>query len=315
LLLFLIVILLISVAVWLTSGCKEATSSEGFEGLTLALAEPNGPIAREHIFNLAPQDTFHKEFLFGNMQKKEHNYAVSLFVDFKQRPFILDGQNQLLHRITLGAFEERKYDLKIMGLSPGIHDAFLLVVVEPDNHSTDPKFREATLLSQTVSFRFTLIVGESKETHVPKGAKIAASNFKYPSPPLGSLKKGWLTVNNEPDMAGKLWLDGTSVQVGSEVPYYIHVCNDDASPQSEQDYVLIALLDWYQIPINDKIPILQFSLDKKQRLRVPAVVKLSDPGKHELTVLLVEDPYELIPGGSEFGGAVIPSNRILLIAQ
>ena len=111
------------------------------------------------------------------------------------------------------------------------------------------------------------------------------------------------------------WLSST-LSAGQASPFNVWVNN--TQPTTAR-MAVVALLDYEQVALADKQPALYGELAGQSRADIAGSVAPSQPGQHELLVLLIENPYiylaEQARSRQPLPFFVTSSGRVLLEAE
>jgi len=238
-------------------------------------------------------------YLVDNARPLAHTYALLAFVDYRQVPFRLDGKPGMTHMLSMDANQQSYWPLDIGPLPAGAHTLSTLLIWDPDYHSMDTAFRQASEWGMASANQASLQVGAKKG--FPKVASLRPSGSIVTS---DRLRFDGVRLGQKPH-ALDFW-SGTSAGPGEKVTYYIHVGNNG---DTTQRYSLIALLDYAQVPIGAKAGATIVTVPAHTVLSYTATVTApATPGVHELMVVRGVMPLTVISG--EDGTVMQGSGRI-----
>jgi|GEM_PF-1397630 len=216
----------------------------------------------------------------------------TLLIDGKQVTFTFDGQDALLHDVMLETQVIRDIPIVIPPLDEGAHDVIWLAFRNPDNHSTDEKFRH--LSAYAFPDRFTLLAGgQAKWDAVDVEPLPAFEEWECESFP----SEAFISKSDE---AIKYWYEET-VSAGQQVDCYIYTgYHEELAPLGDDvnEFALLIFLDYKLIPLNvgDDHLIRYFSLGSDvlgARIAVSFIAPQED-GPHELCALRINNPGHTI---------------------
>lgn len=253
-------------------------------------------------YTIASGRGFTGYYLVDNVRPLPHTYAFLAFVDYQQVPVVLGGTPGLTHMLHLGPQEQSWWSLDVRPLSAGRHTLSTVLVWDPDNHSTDAAFRQASEWGMVSTTQANVLVGKRGAFPAPKLTKPSGAV----SIPAGTEFDGVLV--NQSSTSIEPWTSGVAAPAGSQVDYVIHVGN---STSKTARYALIALLDYVQVPIgSDARQPTIVSVPPGKCLNFTAhVTAPTEPGVHELMVVRADMPFVAIANESDTlmqGSARIP---------
>lgn len=231
------------------------------------------------LFQVVPGKPFKGYYLIGNYFDQGFDFLLIMMLDYEQIWFKLDGEKTFTHKFHLGGSEERIFSVDTPPLSEGFHDLLILVVRDPDNHSSDIPFRihTAYYIAKT---RVNIYVGNANPPRIDfttfsetiadsarEGAFILSKQER------GNIWEGWFTENTTP---------------GEHVRYLIRITGDrkDAQP-----FALVAFWDYQQTPINGN-DVLYGILKPNTLITIPACLIIPESrGAHEFFALYIANPY------------------------
>lgn len=256
-------------------------------------------------------------YLFiSNQMKIKNEFLVFCLLDYNQVPFENENGSKIITQLLpLEPFEDRFMYFNIGNVSKGTHDFEFFVVMKPNEHSLDEKYRRSTDISYLGSKRINIISGDPMELKLDLTPD-NTMNFSSVCGPDYPVNNGIL-ITKEP-CSTTIWL--TENVTGQDfINYSINAAADNEYPVT---FGLVALLDYEQIPVQIDHPgkTLFGALNKGEKISLPAQVRTpAGKGIHELMIIWIPSPYKklepapvLSPGITE-GIWSTPSTRVALI--
>lgn len=237
--------------------------------------------------------------------KPEHEFLVTLLVDYQQVPFELGGHLAPTHVLRLPAWKPQTYRFSLpQPLPAGRHELIVLVHDDPYNlyarHGVLEKLRRGGKItfdtaagrpfSRSIAIRFLVVVGDERET---PWARINCLPNPF-EPQKTDLLNVPLLLRLTEDETNSLMGAEPAVVVGSQDSPYAFVYYNPFSllPDSllkQTTAALVAILDGQQVRINDQEALL-FPVQAGQRYRIPLQVEwppeVNDGQVHALYVII-----------------------------
>ena len=235
-------------------------------------------------FHIQKGDPFATLLILATGYSQPYPVLVSVFLDYEQVLFTLDGRQGLLHYVEIVPGVDMEIPLEVPIETPGWHDLFVVAFREPDQHPTDSQERlppafgvggRRTVVCAGVCTTSSRLLPEAL---VGQGTGVHDFNaYAYPlfpddgSPPKQRLL---LSASDSPreTFALELWARNPSDQ--------------------SRDYLVLPLLDFKQTDFVDS-NILRLHMPPGSELFIPGQIGLPDePGVHELQFIYISDPYQ-----------------------
>ncbi len=250
---------------------------------------------------------------------KGDDYLIFCLLDYKQVPFILDGQENIIHRVHLKAMEERFFSFRIPALTEGLHDLALVLIIKPDEHSLSEKFRFSTDFALFHDARIVLLVGKSR---LPPSIDYDIQGQHIPIEKRKVQFHGLLVNQHDGPQDLFAWLS-EDVNPNQVLTYIVHIGNDTDDPKV---FALMAFLDFKQVPLSmkDEHWVKYGKLDTGERATVPGSLLVpSESGVHEFMIVWALSPYQPLERPMEGNAREIthidtriePSIRIALVTK
>jgi hypothetical protein len=224
---------------------------------------------------------FEGEFAFGNLSGSEMDFVLLCLVDYVQTPCASD-EGETTQRFALKNREQERGRLALKPLAAGLHDLVLVVFFQPDNHSVDERFRQDSRFMY-IFRRVNLLVGDSRQP--------PAVEYRAFDEPDTFAKQGMnvlaLTQEKIAEPWASPWLRST-LSAGQATPFNVWVNNVQQTPAR---LAVVALLDYEQVALTDKGPVLYGELAGQSRADIAGSVAPGKAGQQEFLVLLIENPY------------------------
>lgn len=235
-----------------------------------------------------------RTLVLGNETAQAQAFSVILLLDDEQVAFSLEGKTDALHRFSLDANQQRRSELRFPALSEaGLHNFVLTVFYEVELGDT---------LAQGIftPYADSLLVGDgaAPDDSAARPADDAFLQGQTVSlsaslPPRGLS----LSASQMPGAESDLLASPLSLRASQDFSYFIHVRNGTPRQGEVDEFVVIALLDGMQIPIDEgaQMQVAYFTLPRNGLATIPARLKApSAPGSHALDVLAIRNPYEYL---------------------
>jgi len=209
--------------------------------------------------------------------EQTETYALAVVVDYVQVPLTVTYTSYSTYMIQAEPYVPMEIDFSFaIPNQPGRHQLCLVLFQGADMERLNNGARSGILETVHTS---DIVVGERDafpETVYHEAPYTRSYDSKY--------DVGGIIINQYIDNDRQAWISAT-VTSGDGVDYYIHL-GDETQPA--HPYVLLAWLDWHQIPLgNAGTPI-----ENEQRQTIPAKVNVPMAvGIHELQVLYIAYPY------------------------
>lgn len=245
---------------------------------------PPGQRPSTHEFHVQAGEPFTTLLLLSTGYNEPYPVLVSVFLDYEQVRFALDGEQGVLHYLEIPPGLDMEIPLQVPIRRPGWHDLFVVAFREPDSHPSDPQKRlppslgvggrrtvvcagDCTTLARTLPRAF---VGQ--ETDVPDGV---INVF-----PL-------LPDDGKPPKR-RLLLSATAEPGGSMFPLELWAMNGS---DRSKDYVVLPLLDFRQTPFAGS-PVVHLHMPPGSELFIPGQIGVpGEEGVYELQFVAIFDPY------------------------
>lgn len=235
-----------------------------------------------------------RTLVVGNETAQTQEFSMVLLLDDVQVQFSLDGRTEALHRFSLEANQQKRGELRFPALSEaGLHNFVLVVfyVVELGDTQTQGIF---------TPYADSLLIGDEAAPDA-SAARPADDAFLQGEPVSLSMAlppRGLsLSTAQMPDEESDFLASPLRLRVEQAFSYFIHVRNGVPRQGEVDEFVVIALLDGIQIPIDEEAqaPVAYFTLPRNGLATIPARLKApSAPGDHTLDVLAIRNPYEYL---------------------
>ena len=237
-----------------------------------------------HIFHIQEGEPFTTLLVLSVGYSEPYPVLVSVFLDYEQVRFTLDGRQGLLHYLEIKAGVDMEIPLEVPIKRPGWHDLFVVVFRKPDYHPTDPQERLPPKLA--VGGRRTVVCAKdctvSAQT-LPKalvGRGTDARNFHAYAFPL-------FPDDSRPPKQRLL----LSAAARPEEMFALELWARNPSDRPK-DYVVLPLLDFKQTAYAGS-NVLHLRMPPGSELFIPGQIRLPDEeGVHELQFLYIFDPYQ-----------------------
>lgn len=260
-------------------------------GVTLGLEVHSGKTSKAQqttYFSFHPEETWIEvEATLRILSDTEHPavYALTGLVDYVQVPLTVTQISYPVYPIEAEPSEPITLNFSfVIPNQPGRHQLFLTLFREIDMREKEAYFRDfqAVIISD-------IVIGEDA---LPE---LVYQEAPYIEPDDPHYDIQGVHINQDLQGYRQPWISAT-VMSGEIVDYYVHLSNE-ALPA--HPYVLVAWLDWQQIPLGaGATPAFFGYIENSQRQTIPAQVTIpADRGEgsgdiHSLQLLYVAYPYQ-----------------------
>lgn len=216
---------------------------------------------------------------------------VSVFLDYEQVRFTLDGRQGVLHYLEIvPGVDMMQIPLEVPIETSGWHDLFVIAFREPDSHPTDPQERLPPALA-VGGRRMVVCAGDCAAP-----ARTLPEAFVGPLVGQGTAARRG-TINAFPLLPDdgrppkrRLLLSATAEPAE---PFALELWAMNPSDRLK-DYVVLPLLDFRQTPFADST-VLHLRMPSGSELFIPGQIKLPDEeGVHELQFVTIFDAYRAL---------------------
>ncbi|HDQ74230.1 MAG TPA: hypothetical protein ENN19_19360 [Chloroflexi bacterium] len=234
-------------------------------------------------FQIQPGDAFTTLLILNTGYDEAYPVLVSVFLDYRQVSFSLDGHQGFLHRLDIPPGVTMEIPFQVSIEKAGWHDLFVVAFREPENRPTDPQDRLPPSLG--VGGRRTVVcAGDCTRPNslLPDrfvGEDVSAHRTDINAFPLlpedgRSPKQRLLLVAN--------------AKPGEDFSLILWARNPD---NQSRDYVVLPMLNFYQVSFAGS-EVLHLHMPAGSELFIPGQIRLPDEeGVHELQFLIVFEPY------------------------
>jgi hypothetical protein len=237
-----------------------------------------------HKFQIQVGESFTTLLILATGYSEPYPVLVSVFLDYKQIRFTLDGRQGLLHHLEIEPGVDMEIPLEVSIETPGWHDFFVIVFPKPDYHPINPQERLPPKLAaggrRTVVCAGDCTVSAQMLPEALVGRGTDVHNFNAYAFPL-------LPDDGRPP-AQRLLL---STSVSSGEAFAVELCARNPVNRL-RDYTVLPLLDFKQIAFAG-FNVLHLHMPPNSELSIPGQVRLpEEDGVHELAFVYIFDPYQ-----------------------
>jgi len=259
----------------------------------------NISVTQRRELRMPPNVAFDRTLVLGNEGQIGQTFNLVLLVDDLQMNFGLNDNIQPFHTVTLMPGEQKRPTLTFPGVAEeGLHN-FVLMVFYDIEVSPDSFVR-----GFLTPYADSLIIGEEdipdESEARPDGDDFLAGRtvpFSLSVPPRGVN----LSRQEEPTVSSDLLSSPQRLSTSQSFPYFAHVRNGVPRQGNSDEFVLVALLDQMQIPVDNRSEdiVSYFTLPNNGLATMPAQLDApSTPGLHNLDILAIRNPYDFLPRGT-----------------
>lgn len=236
-----------------------------------------------------------------NGYRSDNKFLVMTLLDYRVIDFNYNNSVSKIHFVNMPPMKTFVSQYNITDIPSGYHDIVILTFLNPYNLSRNDSYR---LLSPYLinNIRFNVIRDNDNKPFI---------EYKNMTKTNVSISDGVFVIKEA--NASVLWLY-ENVSDNETLQYQINVEN---TKYENMSYALIQLLDYEQIPLKYSTSeyVYYGLINKSETCSIPASLKVTGHGAHELVVILVTYPYEdyeLVPGIINTNAKVQSSMRIEL---
>ena len=275
------------------------------EGFLFFVDAPWG--SNKEAYHLTTEEQFQAQVTAGNFQKHPVTGRLTCLVDYIQVPCNDGGATTF----QLDTGKEAKFSVELPNLSVGLHDLILLTFFNPDEHSTETRFRQNSRFMYHF-YRTTIYVGEKanqpsvRYTQFVEDDPLAQKGINIFTASKSRLEDPWQTPWHVEDAL-----------TGQHISYFVRWNNTQPTINT---FALIAFLNFEQVPLQSADPVLYGRFEPHKQANIAAQFQVpKEPGQAEFLVLLVENPYLALDQQAEKETPqpffVFSSDRVLVNVQ
>jgi hypothetical protein len=207
---------------------------------------------------------------------------VSVFLDYAQVSFRLDGQPGLLHYLEIEPNVDMEIPIEVPVKTPGWHDLFVVAFRAPDEHPTDlfARFSLGVGGLRTVICAGDCAVPVQRLPQALVGQSADAYDFNTLAFPL---------LPNDGTPPKQRLLSSAVAKPGQVFAMELWARNPN---EESKDYLVLPLLDFLQISMAGS-KVLHLRMPPGSELFIPASIRMPNHGGvHELQFVCIFDPYQ-----------------------
>lgn len=236
-------------------------------------------------FHIRQGESFATLLILSTGYSMPYPVLISVFLDYQQVRFTLDGQQGLLHYLEIEPGVDMEIPIEVSIPTIGRHDLVVVMFPEPDHHPTDLDER---LPSSGRSGGKRAMVCVEDCTLASASLPIALVGTETSS--VKGLPNAFL-LSPDPDRPpGQRLFMSTTVSSGEVIPLELWAGN---AGDSAKEYVVLPVLDYRQIAFAGS-RVLHLNMPPGSELFLTGEIKAPDEaGVHELQLIYLFDPYRL----------------------
>lgn len=264
-------------------------------------------------FHLLPDEPFAPFLILLNNSSDSEVFLVTVLLDYRQVAFQLDGQEAVLHEVSVPALTELELPMRVESMEPGSHDLQVLAFEDPYNLTMDVDHRQMWGFGQVYGRRAVLVVGgvaapardpDSLATGMPLQASV------IPGAPSVSLVRAPSEAETAHPSQRRLYVDVASR--GCAYPFEILAANETDTAAS---FGIVAFLDYHQVSLDGQ-ELLAAHLGPGEEVTLSEeLVMPQEPGVHQLQVVWLLDPYHSVVRDEAASPFVYASARVAIDVQ
>lgn len=236
-----------------------------------------------HRFDVRAGDRFSTLLVMTSNAPDPYPVLVSVFLDYRQVEFRMDGRQGLLHYVEIPPDVDLETPIEVPIEGAGWHDLFVVVFRSPGQHPEAEGSRVPPHLA--VGGRRTVVCSGSC-TPVPT----APTDLLTGQPVEGHIMNVWafaLFANDSRPPGHRLLLVSDEV---CESQYELELWASNPSEEM-RDYLVISLMDYRQV-VFDSSSVLHLRMPPASQFFVSGrVLAPLTPGMHEFQFISIADPY------------------------
>lgn len=237
-------------------------------------------------FDLEAGKSFSTLLILKSGYSAPYPVLVSVFLDYEQANFSLDGEAGVLHYVNVEPGVDMEIPMEVAVQTPGWHDLFVVVFRDPDNHPTDPQARRPPRLA-VLGLRTVVCAGDC--SILPQTLPEALNGQKTESQ-IGSVYAYPLLGEDGRPPLRRLILSA-DVNAGTTLTMQLWARN---SGKIAWDYFVIPLLDYAQTSFAGR-KLLHLDMPPGSELFIPGDIRVPrENGVHELQFISIFDPYQAL---------------------
>lgn len=246
------------------------------------------PLDREPVTQFHTEGyLFETELLLSSYIERESTALVSLFINYEQVPFVLDGQSGLLHHVVLESNQELEIPLRVSMENEGWHDLFVAVFYSPEAHPTDAESRLPGSGIHLGGYRTVVCVISCEKPEISLAQYIGepADGTRF-----SAIRALLLSPGDEEPQRRLLPLANVEPNMDFDVELWAVNRSDE-----EHNYIVIPVYDFLQVPFTEKGDnVMLLTMPSNSSLLLPGTLKGSEEGMHEFFFITLSDPYQNI---------------------
>jgi hypothetical protein len=230
---------------------------------------------------------FEVELLLSSYKEADSTALVSLFVNYEQVSFSLDGKSGLLHHVVLESNQELEIPLSVPLQNEGWHDLFVAVFYSPEAHPTDAELRLPGSGIHLGGYR-TVVCAVSCEK--PETALAQYMGEPTDGTKFSAIRALLLCLGDEEPQRRLLPMATVEPNVDIAVELWAINRSDE-----ERHYTVIPMYDFLQVPFTENGDnVMLLTMPSNSSLLLPGTIKGSEEGMHEFFFITLSDPYQNI---------------------
>jgi hypothetical protein len=236
-------------------------------------------------------------------------FLVTVVLDYRQAPFMLDGRDGLLHEVTVPPTTELELPFRLTINAQGMHDLQIIAFDDPYNQTLDFNYR-SDLFGRVTARRAVLMVGDTREP--VRALDIVDRGNPVPQEVAFKAEVGFAKAPIPKSKAlhpsqRQLYVD--TAQPNQTYPFQVVITNVEKQAAT---YALVPFLDFRQVSLAGK-DVLAVHLDPGEEAIIDATIRLPEErGVHQLQLLWLFDPYHSVVRKEVLAPFVLGSPRVAL---
>lgn len=247
----------------------------GAQQIAYGFLDNSGVPINDNIIDIGTSDTFSTFLELGNFIDKEREYMILMFSNYEIVEFSVDGNKpSTSYNLKIPAQQDVQIPLTIENINEGYNDILVAIIKYPNANLSDEQ-RQNTTLNHILFTRCVVKRGNSCE--FTPGRKCTLNTY--------SDAFDGIFLHEEEDEI--IDIPHLSLSVNELKELYCTVGN---ATNEDNDYIVILLDNWKQVSINDN-RFLYFSIPSNSHICLPINIGYDAIGTHEITALVVRNPY------------------------
>lgn len=232
-----------------------------------------GKVENGYTYHLK-ENSLEKFIDIGNFVDMDMEYTLLAFVNFEQIYYEIEGRNYNSFTALIAPNSDLQIPIKINDLNDGFNDIVILIVVNPNKKLS--KSSDNQTFEDILYLRCNAIVGDDK----------TIKKYEYTDVFLKSGAERPVIIQ-EKENDNMIELTSYNQELNKSKEAFIAVGNKQ---EIEEEYAVILLEDWKQVPILNQNTI-YIKLKAKYSGLIPIEISFDKADLHEIVAITIKKPY------------------------